>query len=64
MARRLADLYEGPIHDPKKAIRALELVHKLEPEDYQTIGRLDVLCEAQELWPRVVDAVATHTRLN
>src|SRR5690606_9622216 len=33
IARRLANLYEGPLDDPKRAIAALETVHSLDEED-------------------------------
>jgi hypothetical protein len=53
LAQRLAQLYEGPLHDPRAAIRALELVHAADSEDFDAIGRLERLCEEIEDWPRV-----------
>jgi tetratricopeptide (TPR) repeat protein len=61
IARRLADLYEGPVDDAKGAIRSLELVHKLDAEDRPTIGRLEALCEKAEDWPRVADLLKLMT---
>jgi hypothetical protein len=53
LAQRLAQLYEGPLHDPRAAIRVLEIVHAADSEDFDAIGRLERLCEEIEDWPRV-----------
>src|SRR5215471_8648985 len=53
IARRLAPLYEGPLADPRGAVRALDLVHELDPEDYEATARLESLCRQLEDWPRV-----------
>ena len=53
LAQRLAQLYEGPLSNPKGAIKALEIVHAADPEDFDAIARLQVLCEEVGDWPRV-----------
>ncbi|HEX9296363.1 MAG TPA: hypothetical protein VF881_11020 [Polyangiaceae bacterium] len=53
IARRLAGLYESSLDDPRGAIRALDIVHQLDPEDFEATSRLEVLCEKVEDWPRV-----------
>ncbi len=55
VARKLADLYEGPLEDAKAAVRVLELVHSLDTEDYEATARLEALCEKLENWPRVAE---------
>lgn len=54
LARRLADLYEGPVDDLAGAIRALEVVISLDDEDFEAIQRLCSLCERAEDWERNV----------
>ncbi|HEY8943015.1 MAG TPA: hypothetical protein VIM73_02085, partial [Polyangiaceae bacterium] len=58
-AERLARLYEGPLDDPKAAIRVLDVVRELEPENFDAVQRLAELCERVEDWPRVADLLAT-----
>lgn len=53
IAQRLAKLYEGPLADPRGAIRALDLVHAADPEDFDATARLLKLCEELEDWARV-----------
>ncbi len=53
LAQRLAQLYESRIGDPRGAIRALEIVHAADPEDFDAIARLEKLCGEVEDWPRV-----------
>lgn len=53
LAQRLAQLYEARISDPRGAIRALEIVHAADPEDFDAIARLEKLCGEVEDWPRV-----------
>jgi hypothetical protein len=55
VANKLADLYEGPLDDAKAAVRALDVVRGLDPEDFGAIQRLAELCERIEDWPRVAD---------
>lgn len=57
-AERLARLYEGPLDDPKAAIRVLDIVRELEPENFDAVQRLCELCEREEDWPRVADLLA------
>jgi cellulose synthase operon protein C len=58
IARRLATLYEGPLGSPKGAIKALDVVHEIDPEDFEAMSRLEILCEKVEDWPRVADLLA------
>jgi len=53
LAGRLAQLYEGPLANARGAIKALEIVHAADPEDFDAIARLQKLCEEVEDWPRV-----------
>jgi hypothetical protein len=57
-ARRVAELYEGPLADPHAALRALELVHRADPEDFDALGRMQKLSERLEDWPRVAQLLA------
>ncbi len=58
VANKLADLYEGPIDDAKAAVRVLDVVRSLDPEDFGAIQRLCELCEKLEDWPRVAEHLA------
>ena len=58
VANKLADLYEGPLDDPKNAVRALDVVRGLDPEDFGAVQRLAELCEKIEDWPRVAEHLA------
>ncbi|MDI3292140.1 hypothetical protein, partial [Polyangium sp. 15x6] len=53
LAQRLAQIYENRLADPRGAIRALEIVHAADSEDFDAIGRLERLCAEVEDWPRV-----------
>jgi tetratricopeptide (TPR) repeat protein len=53
IAHRLAKLYEGPLADPRGAIRALDVVHAADPEDFDATARLLKLFEELEEWERV-----------
>ncbi|HWA74885.1 MAG TPA: hypothetical protein VG937_21225 [Polyangiaceae bacterium] len=57
-AERLAALYEGPLDDPRAAIRVLDVIRGLEPENFDAVQRLCELCERVEDWPRVADLTA------
>ncbi len=59
LAQRLAQLYEGPLANPRGAIQALEIVHAADPEDFDAIARLQKLCEEVEDWPRVAVLMQT-----
>jgi hypothetical protein len=58
VANKLADLYEGPLDEPKSAVKALDVVRGLDPEDFGAVQRLAELCEKIEDWPRVADHLA------
>ncbi len=55
IAQKLARLYEGPIDDTDSAIRVLDIVREIDPEDYDAVQRLADLCERVEEWQRVAD---------
>jgi tetratricopeptide (TPR) repeat protein len=57
VAGRLARLYEG-LDDSKNAIRALDIVRKSDPEDFDALTRLCDLCEKSEQWDRVAELLA------
>jgi cellulose synthase operon protein C len=59
LAQRTAQLYEGPLANPRGAIKALEIVHAADPEDFDAIARLQKLCEEVEDWPRVAALMTT-----
>jgi len=54
---RLARLYEQ-LDDPKSAVRALEVVCKADPDDFDSLTRLCDLCETIEQWDRVAELLA------
>ncbi len=58
VANKLADLYEGPLDEPKSAVKALDVVRSLDPEDFGAVQRLAELCEKIEDWPRVAQHLA------
>lgn len=53
VAESLAQLYEGPLDDAKAAVRVLDIVRELDPENFDAVQRLCELCEKLEDWPRV-----------
>lgn len=54
IAGRLAKLYDK-LEDPRNAIRALDLVRKVDVEDFDALTRLSELCELTEQWGRVAE---------
>jgi hypothetical protein len=58
IAHKLAPLYEGPLDEPKKAIAVLNLVHKLDEEDFEATAHLETLSEKTEDWPRVAELLS------
>jgi tetratricopeptide (TPR) repeat protein len=59
LAQRLAQLYEGPLNNVRGAIKALEIIHAADPEDFDAIARLQKLSEEVEDWPRVAGLMQT-----
>jgi tetratricopeptide (TPR) repeat protein len=59
IAQRLARLYEGPLANPRGAIKALDIIHEADPEDFDAMARLQKLCEEVEDWPRVAALMQT-----
>jgi len=58
VADDLARLYEGPLDDAVSAVVALDLVRELEPENFDAVSRLAILCEKLEDWPRFAKHLA------
>ena len=58
VADDLARLYEGPLDDSVSAVVALDLVRELEPENFDAVSRLSILCEKLEDWPRFAKHLA------
>ncbi|NUO51233.1 MAG: hypothetical protein HOV80_20440, partial [Polyangiaceae bacterium] len=58
IAQRLAQLYEGPLDDPKGAIRSLDIVLEADTGDLDATERLLKLCEREEQWERVAKLLA------
>ncbi len=56
--RRLADLYQGPLDDPRGAIRAFEAVYQADSDDLDAVARLVELCESVEAWERTAELLA------
>ncbi len=63
IAARLARLYEQSLDDPKSAIRALDVVRKADPEDFEALARLADLCERVEQWDRVAELLAQRIEI-
>lgn len=57
IAGRLARLYEKQ-GDLKQAVRALDIVRKADPDDFDALHRLSDLCESLEQWDRVAELLA------
>jgi len=55
LARRLSDIYEGPLESLDDAVRTLEIVRDIDDEDYDALQRLCDLSERLEDWPRVAE---------
>ncbi len=53
LAARLADLFESRLQNPGKAIRMLDIVRSIDPENYDALARLVSLAEEGEDWPRL-----------
>ncbi|MFW5741281.1 MAG: hypothetical protein ACOC1F_13040, partial [Myxococcota bacterium] len=58
LGRRLADLYENTLDDPRGAIRALEVVYAADADDLDAVARLVELCEGVENWERTAELLA------
>jgi urease accessory protein UreF len=56
---RLARLYEQ-LDEPKNAARALEVVCKADPEDFDSLAKLSDLCERNEQWDRAAELIAAR----
>ncbi len=57
IGNRLARLYDK-LDDPQKAVRALDVVRKSDPDDFDALARLTDLCEKLEQWDRVAELLA------
>jgi cellulose synthase operon protein C len=58
VAESLAQLYEGPLGDAKAAVRVLDVVRELDPENFDAVQRLSELCEKLGEWERVAGFLA------
>ena len=58
VAETLAQLYETTLDDAPAAVAALDLVRELDPEDFDAVSRLAILCEKLEDWPRLAKHLA------
>ena len=58
VAENLAQLYETTLDDARAAVGALDLVREIDPEDFDAVSRLAILCEKLEDWPRVAKHMA------
>ena len=58
VGQRLADLYEGRLDRAEDAVRVLDIVRRLDPEDYVALERLCMLRERLEDWPKVAEHLA------
>ncbi len=58
-AQKLSELCEGPLDDLAGALTALEIVHELDSEDFEAIGRLSDISERLEKW----ESFAKYLRL-
>ncbi len=54
-ARRLAELYTGPLSDDDGAMRALEVLVMADEEDFDALARLAELTERAERWERTAE---------
>ena len=57
IAARLARLYEK-VDEAEHAIRALDVLRTVDPEDFDALNRLCMLCERVRDWVRVADLLA------
>lgn len=58
IARRLADLYEGPLDDAAAALKALNVVYSADPDDFQAVQRIVELAERLGDWATVAEHTA------
>ncbi|HLK40604.1 MAG TPA: hypothetical protein VKU41_27820, partial [Polyangiaceae bacterium] len=62
IAGRLANLYEQ-LGDLKSAVKALEVVRKADPDDFDALARLCDLCEKIEEWAKVAELLAQRIEI-
>lgn len=55
IGRKLADLYQNTLDDPRGAMKALEAVYAADPDDLDAVARLVELCEGVEAWGRMAE---------
>lgn len=58
VAQRLASLYEGPLDDPRAALRILDIIRGIDEEDFDALQRACDIAERLEDWPRVAEHLA------
>ncbi|HEX2881721.1 MAG TPA: hypothetical protein VHO25_19485, partial [Polyangiaceae bacterium] len=55
VAQRLVELYGDQLAQDKDLLRTLKIVHELDPDDFEAVGRLSQLAENLEDWPSYVE---------
>jgi tetratricopeptide (TPR) repeat protein len=55
VAQRLVELYSDQLAQDKDLLRILKIVHELDPDDFEAVGRLSQLAENLEDWPSYVE---------
>jgi tetratricopeptide (TPR) repeat protein len=55
VAQRLVQLYSDQLAQDKDLLRILKIVHELDPDDFEAVGRLSQLAENLEDWPSYVE---------
>lgn len=60
---QLGALQEEQLKDPGAAIGTFRRLLELKPDDLQALARMERLCEAQERWPELADAITKRLKV-
>lgn len=60
---QLGALQEEQLRDPGAAITTFRRLLELKPDDLQALARMERLCEAQERWPELADAISKRLKV-
>lgn len=60
---QLATVQEEQIRDPAAAMATLRRLLELKPDDVVALSRLERVCEEQQRWPELADAMAKRLKL-
>ncbi len=60
---QLGTLQEEQLRDPGAAITTFRRLLELKPDDLLALARMERLCEAQERWPELADAIAKRLKV-